>query len=175
MSTVISHGELLEREIETRIETGIQALIASGVKASDITERDIELVVRSTYQGLSPAGRMHSAKAGLLQMVEVAIGEQLAERIWAAGTGWPSTDDEVRDLAASINIDPAQAPVCLKSFRVAASVATRDDLEAFSFLSRFAPLFVDAADGARLSELSIRKAEEGDKLAMSFLAWRDMA
>lgn len=175
MSNFVNHQTLREREIEMRLEAGFEALIASGVKASDITDRDIEKIVSATYEALSPAAKEQSAQAGLHHMVKQVFGERLAEAIWEAGTGWPETEDEVRSLAASMGISPDDAPECLQAFRSAADEVTVEDIEVFRSLSQFTPLFIGTPKDAQLADVATTKAKQQDKLALSFLAWRDLA
>lgn len=175
MTNVVNHSTLLDREIEARVEQGVKALIDSGVDPDDITEEQLKAIAEKALGEMSPAAMDHCAQEGLLHMAKQVIGERLAERFWDIGMGWPLTGDEVRAIAEGMRIDPAEAEDCLQTYRDAASDATFEELSIFRSLGRFAPLFLREPKGDTIGEVATRKAARGDKLAMSFLAWKEIA
>lgn len=175
MTNIINHSILVDREIEARVEQGVKNLIASGVKPVDITEEHLKEIAAKALDDMSPAAKDHCAQEGLWHMAKQVIGERLAERFWDIGMGWPLTGEEVRMIAKGMKIDPQEAEECLQTYRDAASDATFEELSVFRSLGRFAPLFLGEPKGATIGEVATRKAARGDKLALSFLAWKEIA
>ncbi|MGN7829352.1 hypothetical protein ACTJJ8_21705 [Agrobacterium radiobacter] len=174
MTNIINHSALVDREIEARVERGVKDLIASGVKPSDITEAHLKVIAEKAMNDMSPAAMDQCAQAGFLHMAKQVIGERLAERFWDTGMGWPLTGEEFRMIAKGMNIAPSEAEECLQTYRDAASDATFEELSVFRSLGRFAPLFLGEPKGATIGEVATRKAARGDKLALSFLAWKEI-
>ncbi len=172
MSNIVNHSALLNREIEARVEQGVKALIDSGVDPDAVTEEQFKAIAEKAMGEMSPAAMDHCAHEGLLLMAKQVIGEKLAERFWELGKGWPKTGKEVRKIAFDMRIAPDDAEECVLVYREAASKATFDTLDLFRSLGRFAPLFLGEPKEATIGEVAVRKAAKGDKLAMSFLAWK---
>lgn len=175
MTNVVNHSTLLDREIEARVEQGVKALIDSGIDPDDITEKQLKAIAEKALGEMSPAAMDHCAHEGFLLMAKQVIGERLSERFWEMGMGWPLTGDEVRVIAKGMRIDPHEAEECLQAYRDAASDATFEELSVFRSLGRFAPLFLGEPKASTIGEVATRKAAKGDKLALSFLAWKEIA
>lgn len=166
---------LVNIEIEAKIGAAIHAEVSKGKQVADWGKRDSEQIAKASYDNLSPAAKQQLIKEGVRVMVMVALGKRIADAIWDMGCGWTIPDSEVRRIATGLNFaDLEEAVECLDKFREALPDFGRDEIEGHQ-LDRFVPLFVAQPEGATLGEIATRKAMHGDKLALSFLAWREIA
>ncbi|WP_404861843.1 hypothetical protein [Georhizobium sp. MAB10] len=167
-------------DIEIEAKVGAAVMKAARTKnLSDMGRRDFIAIVDDLKPTLSPEAYRQMVRDGVFHCVKRALGEKVAEAIWKEGRGWPSTDAEIVKIAHSHNIriveDPGSGTVdCLATFKEDFADATLDELKDWSAIDRFNPLFFGQPEDATLGEVATRKAAMGDKLALSFLAWKDL-
>jgi hypothetical protein len=176
---------LINREIETKIDAALRAEIAKGKKPSDMGVRDFHGIAESLRDKVSPAARDELVRQGLEHMVKFVLGAMIAEVIWKDGTGWPANDEQI--LVASRRVTVKGQPVrhssddqaidCFQVFRETLPDMTRTTFHEAcdeAIVSRFRALFIGQSDDRTLGEIAVVKAANGDRLAMSFLAWRPL-
>lgn len=162
-------------EYEKKIEAAVAAEIAKGRDPNDFDDAFLLALSESVYDDLSPAARKHSAIQGLNIIAEQVCGGLIAEKLWQAGYGWDASDEQIIECGRQARIADADVTRSLAAFREVHGKLTINDAKAFTVLERFLPLFVMLPPDARLEEAASRKAACGDKLALSFLAWKEVA
>lgn len=170
-------SRLVDIEIEAKIGAAIQAELDKGKRPSDMGKRDFASISDAVRDTMSPAAKREMIEQGVLHMVRMVFGEMIAERIWTAGTGWSTPEHEVRQITRDLKMtDEDDALASFECFKESLPDLNREELEEFPKLSkRFSPLFVAQPADATLGEIATRKAMSGDKLALSFLAWKEIA
>jgi hypothetical protein len=163
-------------EIDAKITGAIHGELKRGTKAPDIGRKEIARLSDGVMDSFSPEAKKALVHAGVLSMVKRVLGEKIAEEIWKSGQGWSMPEQEIRDIAKRLKFESdADAFECLASFREAIPDMTREEAAEFPILVRFSPLFILQPDDATLGEITTRKAMQGNKLALSFLAWKEIA
>jgi hypothetical protein len=176
---------LVDREIETKIDAALRAEIAKGKKPSDMGVRDFHGIADDLHGKVSPSAREHLIRLGLEQMVKFVLGAMIAEVVWADGTGWPSKDEHILAVSRRVTVkgqtvkhsSDDQALDCARVFRECLPDMTRAEFHEQcpeAIVDRFRALFIGQPEDRTLGEIATVKAVRGDKLAMSFLAWRPL-
>ncbi|WP_425903608.1 hypothetical protein [Agrobacterium radiobacter] len=149
-------------EVE-QVEARVSALVLANVPAADLASHltDVEHEIL--------------AKEGLKILIQRSIGEKIAQKVWDSGIGMDATHEEVRGFWRSLNIPDEDGDECYQAFMEHMADATAETVNDYESLAKFAPLFEGEPEGLNLGELAERKAAHGDKLAMSFLAWKEIA
>ncbi|WP_320194981.1 hypothetical protein RMR10_012010 [Agrobacterium rosae] len=146
-------------EVE-QVEARIDSLVSSNVPASELVNH-----LTSTEQDIL-------AREGLKILIQRAIGEKIAVKVWESGIGMDATREEVRDIWRSLNIPDEDGDECYQAFMENMSEITVDTVHDYQSLSKFAPLFEGEPEGVDLGSIASLKAAVGDKLAQSFIEWR---
>ncbi len=167
---------ITDLEITARITAALHAEAAYGKKPSDMGRDDVEKIFDVVKDQFSPAARRQLIYEGVLTMVQRVLGEKIAEVVWKNRTGWPSNPADIENIGRRLNFDdPKEAVTCAHAFRDHISDLRFSELESFKLTGRFAPLFIGQPETATLGEIATVKAARGDKLALSFLAWKEIA
>lgn len=162
-------------EYEKKILAAVEAEIARGTDPADFDDALLKALSESVYDKLSPAARKQSAIQGINILAEQVCGGFIAEKLWLAGYGWDASDEQIIECGRQARIADADITGSLAAFREAHVNFTINDAKEFRALERFLPLFVMQPQDARLGDAASRKAAQGDKLALSFLAWKEIA
>lgn len=168
--------KLTDIEIQAKIGAAIYQEAKKGKAVSDFSKKESEAIADSVMDTFSPAAKQALIRAGVEQMVRFVLGEKVAERIWQSGKGWALPDDEVASIVKELRFEDVKDGLrSLKVYRECLNDLTEDELkEQAIFATRFAPLFLAQPKDATLGEIATMKAARGDKLAMSFLAWKEI-
>lgn len=163
---------LTKFELETKVASVILEETQKGRQASDFSRKEIVAISDKARSTLSPAARQLAIEEGLQVMVKRVMGEMIAAEVWAAGTGWPKSRSEVDAIAERLKFSDGFE--CLEAYREHLPDLTFEELGDFEMTGRFAPLFIGQPADASLGEIATVKAMRGDKLALSFLAWKEI-
>ncbi|MFP5078630.1 hypothetical protein ACLE20_15095 [Rhizobium sp. YIM 134829] len=166
---------LADRELESKVEIAVRDVAASGVDPSTMSAVEQKELSRAAWETLSPEAKKRAAMEGLELIARRVLGEYIAEQIWLAGYGWAATKKQIAECGSRTKIHPDDVVDCLEAFRTAHVDFTAEEAADFKSLSRFMPLFVMQSAETTLGEAAARKAAAGDKLALSFLAWKEIA
>lgn len=167
---------LAEVELTAKVAASIHAEMLKGKRPSDMGPRDFAAIAEPVLDKLSPEAKRFAIRQGVEAMVRWVLGEKIAEAIWDSGLGWPENDEVTRSIARKLKFsDLDDAVQCLAAYREHIAEVTFSGLDDFQLLGRFAPLFIAQPEDAMLGEVATIKAARGDKLALSFLAWKETA
>jgi len=162
-------------EIEAKITGAVHTQLMRGSKVSDFGAKEIARLSGEVMPTFSPEARKTLIKAGVQLLIRRILGEKIAAEIWSTGKGWSIAEDEVRAVAKRLRFeDEDDALKCLAAFREALPDMTPSDVEEFPTLHRFKPLFALHSGDVTLGTVATLGALAGDKLARSFLAWKEI-
>lgn len=167
---------ITELEINARVAAAIHSEVAAGKKPSDMGRNDFEKIADAVMDKFSPAARKQLIHHGVLVMVRRVLGEKVAKVVWDRQTGWPHDAADIEEIGRQLKFeDPKEAVLCLSSYREHIADLKFSELEEFELTGRFAPLFIAQGPDVTLGEIATLKAARGDKLALSYLTWKEIA
>lgn len=170
-------SRITDIEIQSKIGAAILREAEKGKAVSDFGRQENENIADAVMGQMSPVAKQALIRAGVERMIRFVLGEKIAERIWNAGKGWATPKDEVVSLIKELRFDDVKDGLeSLEAYREDLMDLTEEELhERAIFATRFAPLFLAQPKNATLGEIATMKAARGDKLALSFLAWKEIA
>lgn len=169
-------SNLTEIEIQTKLGAAIMREVAKGKALSDFSSADDAAIVASVMSSFSPAAIELLKQETINRAVRAIYGQKIAERIWSTGKGWLMPKPQVMEIITSLDFDdPEDGFKSFEVFREDAPHLTEEQVSDLGgFVARFIPLFLAQPAGSTLGEIATMKAARGDKLAMSFLAWKEI-
>lgn len=164
-----------EMEIEANVTAAILAEAErTGRKPSDLNRKDIKRVSDALMRDLAKDDVRAMAEEGIHQMVLQFLGDKIAEVVWDEGLGRSASKADILRIGRNLRF-AGEIMECWQAWCDASPDFDFEKAKEFPSLTRFAPLFLAQPDDATLGEIATRKAARGDKLAQSFLAWREVA
>lgn len=168
--------KLADIEIQAKIGAAIVQEAQKGKALSDFGAKESAAIAGNVMSTFSPAAQQQLIRSGVEHLVRFVLGEKIAERVWAVGKGWSMPKTELMAIIRDMRFeDPEDGFACVTLYRDQLPDLTEEELPDHSmFARRFMPLFLAQPKGATLREVATKKAMSGDKLALSFLAWKEV-
>ncbi len=173
MNNVIN---LAARELEEKVDAGVKAAVATGVDPRNMGEADRDQIALAVQDDLSPAAQKQAVTDYIHRIARQVCGGRIAGQMWLAGYGWhDATEKQILVCGWRARIANDDVLNCLTAFRNEHRNFTAEEAADYTVLARFMPLFATEPPEMTLGQAAARKAAAGDKLALSFLAWKEIA